>query len=1412
LVACAAVALPGARVAVAQAPCADPDPCATAARAQYVGDLNADGTVNAVDVTFWQDCIRDNLAASGVYCAFGDLNFDGRIDDDDLNYLQQAVTLASDPLVGQLPLTRISEVRTGKSPTQTNPLIPQSRYVELETPGSGVVSPTTNAPNPADATNTTLSYRAGWYYLKVTQSRVAGVTQYGTIAVVVPLDGMVWCSAINPPGVPNAQSTFQKSLIADSSFVPGSVLYQAVPNPNPTNVNLRDFILQLPPGQSLEIPNAAGGALFPDEDSINVTHLVVFRNPDPANPRAEPEVGQRVSGAIVDPADRCAFPWLVPGSGDLPPWDVISDAVTLIRGTSTAYGCIMASTGISDIGPVGVGGDIEAPIHVYRCRSIPPTNDNLRVGPRTIRSESDTPFRANFTCTFVPTGCGEFSPGGGFRSCFEVHPVGRGCTDADCCLAVADIDASCRLGPWDELCVTIALSTCTTCGETQTSCTEPHPTPSCSDATCCEEVCGIDPACCKEEWDATCAQIATQQCLGCGKAAAGPCSEPHDTPFCADEQCCNLVCDVRPYCCETAWDEGCVSIANAKCGGCGSPGTGNCCIVHATPYCNDGGCCESVCAVDPSCCSISWDLACTLLTLNQVACLDLGCTCGLLGPDETILSCFEERREPGCSDSYCCQLICVRDPYCCFVAWDSVCVDAANDNCTLNKACLNPVTGLPVDGDCFVPHETPGCNLPACCDTVCELDPSCCEADSTGSELAWDETCAKIALKFCIACGQSFSGSCFETHGSPNCSDEQCCTSVCTIDPFCCFKEWDFACVSLAFANCDSPQEACGLSPRSCWVPSYWTAGCSDAACCARICSQIDPYCCDTRWDAICAYQANFACTPSFPTQIGRESCEAPHESPGCAVPDCMRGVCSVDPTCCTEQWDVRCVQIAAGVCTFSASCPAAGSCFSSHASPGCEDSACCNATCYVDPSCCVGEWDSSCANLARSACRPPAGSDRLCPCVGDCFLTHGSAGCDDETCCNVVCNINPDCCEETWDVTCVGLARLHCCGAIGCGSGCNKSCVQAHADPFCDDPVCCDVVCRLDPSCCEFGWDGACVTIARSRCATSCGMSDAGNCWDSHLTPGCSDPQCCAFVCSEDPFCCTFEWDSSCRDLANANPARCIRPSCGDPGAGDPCVPHQAPASNSSACCAAVCVEDSYCCEVQWDSSCAAAAVQNPSCPCFLECGDPCAGDCCSSHGTPKCNDATCCEVVCKADPFCCESSWDFGCAEIARDICAAACPPPECGSDELQGCCTVSVAPFCSDQQCCDSVCNVDPFCCTDRWDATCVLIAQSPAQSGACECANDPCTASKDSCAFPHKQPGCSDTACCQAVCAQDPGCCETSWDLNCVEIAKVQCTAPGLLPAKPKQDPTLRVPAGGLEPPARPIPVRPRGLRK
>ena len=51
-----------------------------------------------------------------------------------------------------------------------------------------------------------------------------------------------------------------------------------------------------------------------------------------------------------------------------------------------------------------------------------------------------------------------------------------------------------------------------------------------------------------------------------------------------------------------------------------------------------------------------------------------------------------------------------------------------------------------------------------------------------------------------------------------------------------------------------------------------------------------------------------------------------------------------------------------------------------------------------------------------------------------NCCEDNGTPGCDDETCQTIVCDVDPFCCEQTWDDICAGIA-IELCGDL-CGGG----------------------------------------------------------------------------------------------------------------------------------------------------------------------------------------------------------------------------------------------------------------------------------------------------------------------------------------------------------------------------------------
>ena len=140
----------------------------------------------------------------------------------------------------------------------------------------------------------------------------------------------------------------------------------------------------------------------------------------------------------------------------------------------------------------------------------------------------------------------------------------------------------------------------------------------------------------------------------------------------------------------------------------------------------------------------------------------------------------------------------------------------------------------------------------------------------------------------------------------------------------------------------------------------------------------------------------------------------------------------------------------------------------------------------------------------------------------------------------------------------------------------------------------------------------------------------------------------------------------------------------------------------DDGACCTAVCAIDAFCCNVQWDGSCASIAAAiwrprpRPACPLTFD------QSCFAGSDVSGCDSAACCETVCDVDPFCCDVQWDLPCAQLA----AALCEAPPCTASGEQPCVLPSSSPGCADAACCGIVCDALPYCCEIVWDQQCTI----------------------------------------------------------------------------------------------------------
>ncbi len=518
-----------------------------------------------------------------------------------------------------------------------------------------------------------------------------------------------------------------------------------------------------------------------------------------------------------------------------------------------------------------------------------------------------------------------------------------------------------------------------------------------------------------------------------------------------------------------------------------------------------------------------------------------------------------------------------------------------------------------------------------------------------------------------------------------------------------------------------------------------------------------------------------------------------------------------------------------------------AGDCFDANNTPGCADAACCAGVCDLDPFCCEVSWDQLCVDAALVTCSPDA-----CGQAGDCCTVHDTPGCDQSLCCSAVCGQDPFCCEVNWDSLCVdaaldnalclcekepcvvcpdgGVPEGEPCGADTNG-GCNST-PTVFGSIFCGAAIC--GTAWSDGGIRDTDWylvetSDPCTTLTATLTAAFDGVvfivggvpdcapvvlgaaGDGGNC--AAGSPAVADvgPGLYAiFVATADFE--GFPCDSGLNDYTVALACTPCDPGpvCGD-GAGPCFEPNGTPGCDDVPCCEAVCAQDPFCCDVEWDQICADLALGTPECgapPCDLMCpdngipeGEPCGAD---TNGGCNSTPAAFGRILC--GETICGNAWAEG-GTRDTDWYLVESPTP-CTliatlNAEFNGVvfivggipeCEPIVLGQAGDANACTpglpAVADVTPgiyvvFVAPADFDgAPCNSGMNDYILSVDCNCEPPPpvCGPGAGSCFEPNGTPGCEDAFCCKLICAQDPFCCDTQWDQICVDQAVDQCGVP------------------------------------
>jgi len=524
-------------------------------------------------------------------------------------------------------------------------------------------------------------------------------------------------------------------------------------------------------------------------------------------------------------------------------------------------------------------------------------------------------------------------------------------------------------------------------------CCSANGTPFCSDSECCTQICAADPFCCNTQWDQICADAATASCAVCNGGGGcefevcgtgGDCFEVHPDPGCNDSACCCAVCEFNAFCCEVEWDAGCVDEANALCGGggggCGDPGTGDCCSANGTPFCEDEACCTQICAIDPFCCETSWDGLCADQAANLCeSCGAVPCPTKCDGTEVSEDEPCGEDTDGGCNSEpplfRDLGVVEIGDSVAvCGNAWAA---DNTRDtdwySFTLTE--LSEVTWAVKGDGPFVAFLVTG----SCPPSVLEV--------GTGS--------CPVSVTKCLPPGEYVAFTAMSVFGGFACPGVDYVATLSIASPENCpaGPPNDFCANAIPVEEGETPFDNTNaftdgpVLPANCasfgssqifndiWFT--YTATCTD---------EITVSTCDTA-----SFDTRLAIYTGECTSLSLVACN--DDGSGCGgFTSRVKFDATAGTTYVIRLGAFGATQFGSGtmlVCGCNVECPAApgcgspdaGPCGQANSTPGCDNVECCEFICEIDPFCCATMWDQICANQANALCfAEPCKAGQNCP------------------------------------------------------------------------------------------------------------------------------------------------------------------------------------------------------------------------------------------------------------------------------------------------------------------------------------------------------------------------------------------------------------------------------------------------
>jgi hypothetical protein len=411
------------------------------------------------------------------------------------------------------------------------------------------------------------------------------------------------------------------------------------------------------------------------------------------------------------------------------------------------------------------------------------------------------------------------------------------------------------------------------------------------------------------------------------------CCFAHAGVGCDDPACQATVCALDPFCCDVAWDGICAGEAATNCGGL-------CAVTPTFPF-SEIACGQEYCGTAAN----RGDLRDTdWYRINLTGptfvtwCVNAEFSAALFiitpNPDCNAITIVADGVSNPCEE-LCISACLEAGEHYLFVAtstFSGTCCDKENTDYNARVtcgecpgACCNPdcpFTCVSLTSvECTALGWTPIGPNTVCAGASCVATATCClgDVDNNGSvdENDIDEFVTAIitpaacgTLEFCasnfnqapgqdevlngldiqgfvnkLLANQPFCSNCCIAHGGLGCDNPECQAIVCAMDPFCCDVAWDGICADEASTFC----VACGgdPNPSNCCFAHAGT-GCDCQPCQDCVCA-LDPFCCDTAWDGICAGEAQNQCAASCP--CGGNPCEGgggPPANDDCSAPSAL--------------------------------------------------------------------------------------------------------------------------------------------------------------------------------------------------------------------------------------------------------------------------------------------------------------------------------------------------------------------------------------------------------------------------------------------------------------------------------------------------------------------------------------------